>query len=236
MAYILDAAVILIFLLMLAIGYKRGLVKSLLRLGGSLLAMLAAWGIAAAVAAPIFDAAVAPGLQKLAAENITAADAATLNEQLTTLLDKLPGPIANGLAACGAGSAEEIAAHLGGVVGTTADAVADALVNNVFRPVGGDADPDGEFPTAVYRADDYRAFPRQPDQQGVPSSAAAAGGRPARCAARRGRGCCPGAGRGHGDADDGRFHDRECAHFPTGYRKYRSRQCGCADQSGYRNA
>lgn len=30
--------------------------------------------------------------------------------------------------------------------------------------------------------------------------------------------------------------DRECAHFPTGYRKYRSRQCGCADQSGYRNA
>ncbi|MFR1434667.1 MAG: CvpA family protein [Acutalibacteraceae bacterium] len=44
--------------------------------------------------------------------------------------------MANGLAACGAGSAEEIAAHLGGVVGTTADAVADALVNNVFRPVG----------------------------------------------------------------------------------------------------
>lgn len=44
MAYILDAAVILIFLLMLVIGYKRGLVKSLLRLGGSILAMLAAWG------------------------------------------------------------------------------------------------------------------------------------------------------------------------------------------------
>ena len=136
MAYILDAAVIIIFLLMLAIGYRRGLVKSLLRLGGSILAMLAAWGIAAAVAAPIFDAAVAPGLQELAAENITAADAATLNEQLTALLDKLPGPIANGLAACGVGSAEEITAHLGGAVGTTADAVADALVNDVFRPVG----------------------------------------------------------------------------------------------------
>ena len=53
MAYILDAAVIIIFLLMLVIGYRRGLVKSLLRLGGSILAMLAAWGIAAAVAADL---------------------------------------------------------------------------------------------------------------------------------------------------------------------------------------
>lgn len=136
MAYVLDAAVILIFLLMIFLGYKRGVVRSLLNLGGSILALLVAWGLAAAVAAPIFDATIAPGVRELAQENITATDAASITATVDDLFEELPAPIVNGLSACGVGSGEEIAARLDDVVGTTTEAVADALVDNVIRPVG----------------------------------------------------------------------------------------------------
>lgn len=154
MAYILDAAVILIFLLMLVIGYKRGLVKSLLRLGGSLLAMLAAWGIAAAVAAPIFDAAVAPVCRSL---------------RRKTLLPLMRPPSMN--------SSRRFSISYRGRSQTVWRPVGQGLRKKLRRiwaawsaprpmrwqtlwsqriPSGRRAaDPDGEFPTAVYRADDY---------------------------------------------------------------------------------
>lgn len=55
MAYILDIAVILIFALAIFIGYRRGFVKSIIRLVGCLLALVIAGTLSGTIAGGIYD-------------------------------------------------------------------------------------------------------------------------------------------------------------------------------------
>ena len=70
MAYLLDLAVILFFVLSIVIGCKRGVVKALSRLAGIVAAVVLAFLFCGPLASLTFDRWIGPSLQTTVAEKI----------------------------------------------------------------------------------------------------------------------------------------------------------------------
>ena len=112
MAYMLDIAVILILLLAVYIGYRRGFVKAVIKLVGCVLAVVIASVASLPLASGIFDAFAGDKLQEVIASQMTSTDTAAVAAGIEAALDKLPGPVLNALEAYGLGTPEQI---IGGV-------------------------------------------------------------------------------------------------------------------------
>lgn len=88
MAYILDIAVILIFVLAIFIGYRRGFVKSIIRLVGCLLALVIAGTLSGTIAGGIYDGFLAGKVKEQIVTHIPAADTASIKTGRTTPLSR----------------------------------------------------------------------------------------------------------------------------------------------------
>ena len=135
MAYILDVAVILIILLAIFIGYKRGFVKSVIKLVGCVLAVIVAGLLSPLIAGGIFDTFASKQLQESMAAEMTSADASSALEGIRGMLEGLPGPVVNALEASGLGTPEQMLDTVQDSLEGGVDAVSQAVVVKVIRPV-----------------------------------------------------------------------------------------------------
>lgn len=108
MAYILDLAVILLFILAIFIGYRRGFIKAAIRLVGCVLAIVIAGVLSPLIAGGIFDTFVSPPMEKMFASQIKSTDLDTVMNELEAGLDQIPATITNALEAYGLGTPQEI--------------------------------------------------------------------------------------------------------------------------------
>lgn len=135
MAYILDIAVILILLLAIFIGYKRGFVKAAIKLVGCILAVIVAGAASIPLAAGIFDTFAAAKLEETIASKMTATDTASVTAGIEAVLDQLPGPVTNALEAYGMGSPEQIIQEIKNSLNGSAESIAHSVVKIAIRPV-----------------------------------------------------------------------------------------------------
>lgn len=134
MAYILDIVVILILMLFVWLGYRRGLVRAVITLIGCVLAVWISSMLSPLIASGVFDTFLRDDLQQTVTDQVSGTDAVALEEGIRAVLEDLPKPVQNFLEAYGAGSPAELAASLSGQVdGKTA--VADIVMENIVEPV-----------------------------------------------------------------------------------------------------
>lgn len=122
MAYILDIAVILIFVLAIFIGYRRGFVKSIIRLVGCLLALVIAGTLSGTIAGGIYDGFLAGKVKEQIVTHIPAADTASIKTGLHDAIEQMPGFVKNALDAYDLGSPDAIVDSLGDTLSGNVDA------------------------------------------------------------------------------------------------------------------
>ena len=135
MAYMLDIAVILILLLAVYIGYRRGFVKAVIKLVGCVLAVVIASVASLPLASGIFDAFAGDKLQEVIASQMTSTDTAAVAAGIEAALDKLPGPVLNALEAYGLGTPEQIIGGVKESLDGSVEDIARSVVEVVIRPV-----------------------------------------------------------------------------------------------------
>ena len=136
MAYILDIAVILIFVLAIFIGYRRGFVKSIIRLVGCLLALVIAGTLSGASKTfTVKKGFLAGKVKEQIVTHIPAADTASIKTGLHDAIEQMPGFVKNALDAYDLGSPDAIVDSLGDTLSGNVDAVAQTISDKVIRPV-----------------------------------------------------------------------------------------------------
>ena len=142
MAYVLDLAVILVFVLSVVIGYRRGVVRSLSRLIGLVLAVVVAFSLSGVVANTVYDRFVEPMVQstieKQIDETASTGEAASRNG-VATVLEELPAPLLNLLKNNDVGTVDQVMDKL--IVDDSQELfnggeLAEALTEQIVRPVG----------------------------------------------------------------------------------------------------
>lgn len=134
MAYLLDGAVILIFLLFVWIGSRRGLVRSVLRLAATVVSLVLAMLLGTKVAGVLFDAFLSQPAQEVVAQHLSQTDVGSVASGMEEALDQLPGFVSHALIAAGLGSPEEIAQSVHETQGQPPDTVAQVITQQVIRP------------------------------------------------------------------------------------------------------
>lgn len=135
MAYILDGAVILIFILAIIIGCHRGFMKSVVQLVGCILAVLLANMLSPLVAGGLFDSFASEQLQTTLSSNMATVEPEAVTGGIGKVLDKLPQPVVHALEAYGLGTPEDMLQKVQDSLTGGKDAVAEAVVVGVIRPV-----------------------------------------------------------------------------------------------------
>lgn len=126
-AYILDGAVILIFLLAILIGYRRGFVKAVIRLAGCVLALVVALCLSKPLAGGVFDLFFSDQLEQTVSSHIGQTDEQAVREALENILEQLPQPVVNALDGVGLGTPEEITGQVQDALGGTAASCPNGL-------------------------------------------------------------------------------------------------------------
>ena len=135
MAYILDGAAILIFLLAIFLGFRRGFMKSVIHLAGCVVAVVAAALLSTPLAGGAYDLFLANTVEETISSKIVETDEQSVREALSGSLEQLPGPVANALESAGLGSPEQITEKLQSSLGGSADALSETISTAVVRPV-----------------------------------------------------------------------------------------------------
>lgn len=135
MAYILDGAVILIFLLAVFIGYRRGFIKAIIRLVGCILALVVALCVSKPLAGGVFDLFLADQIEQTVSSHIQQTDEQAVKDALTGILEQLPQPVVNALESVGLGTPEEITRQVEEALGGPAEEVSGRIITAVVRPV-----------------------------------------------------------------------------------------------------
>ncbi|MBR2337975.1 MAG: CvpA family protein [Clostridia bacterium] len=133
MAYILDGAIILILIVSVALGYRRGFIRSVVQLVGLIAAFVLAFSFSATLAGVVFDKFASQPLQESIAEALQENATSSASEQVETVLDALPEFLVNTL------HADEAAkAALDGLsqkMNESAPALAETVVVDILRPL-----------------------------------------------------------------------------------------------------
>ena len=125
----LDLILLVLLVLFVFFGFKRGLAKTLTEFVGAIAAAVAAILLASFFANLIFDAFVRGSLEGSISGVINESAGASAADKLQAVLDALPGFVSNSLASYGLGS-EQLSSALSG----TADAAAGAGVE-LIKPI-----------------------------------------------------------------------------------------------------
>lgn len=142
MAYLLDLAVILVFVLCIAVGCKRGVVKALSRLLGIAAAVVLAFLFCGPLASLTFDQWVGPQLESTISTKIGESrddGENAVRSGVESVLEALPAPVVNLMKNNGIGTVDEIIdrVDLSGAdqLVQNADDIAGRLTTQVARPV-----------------------------------------------------------------------------------------------------
>lgn len=137
-AIVLDVILAAVAVLCLVLGVKRGFVKSIVRMIGSLVSLVAAFLISSPVAEWLFTALFRPTVEN-AVHGAIGADAsaslASLTGQWASVLASLPEVIRNGLSATGIQTPEQLGAAVAEQGAVTAGDAATVLVDQLIAPL-----------------------------------------------------------------------------------------------------
>ncbi len=131
MVYLLDAMVILIFVLCIWLGHHNGFIKSVSKLVAFAAAAILAFALNAAVAGFLYDRVIAPPIISSIDEE-TAAGTQSLSADVDKALGELPGFITNYLDKHGISGGADVTKKLTG--GTQVN-VGEKIAGEVLRPV-----------------------------------------------------------------------------------------------------
>ena len=134
MAYLLDGAVILIFIIAVLIGWKRGLIRSVLGLVACILSLVLAGGFGAMAAGGVFDTFIAKGLTSTVAEHVPQTDAESVVSGVEAALGSLPDFVVKAMENYGIGTPQKIVDSVRDSLGGSTDALAAAIVTQAVRP------------------------------------------------------------------------------------------------------
>ncbi len=134
MAYILDGVVILIFLLAIWMGYRRGFFNTIIRLVGCLAAALIAWGISAPLASGIYDSMISSSIQKGISSQIEKTGAQSVDNALEGVIDNLPGAVINALKFFDLGTPDQMKGKLEGSLSDSVQVLSRTIEQRVVRP------------------------------------------------------------------------------------------------------
>ena len=135
MAYLLDGAVILLFVAAVIVGYKKGFLGTALNVVGFLAALVLAFLLSAPIANGVYKAVVQPSSEK-AIESALADSAGDLTpaESIEKAMDSMPHFV-QGLMERKGVTAQTLTNKIGGSVGTAAHDVAVTVTETVAKPV-----------------------------------------------------------------------------------------------------
>ncbi len=133
MQYVLDAVVILIPVICIFLGYRRGFVRTILQLVGTVAAFVVAMTVSPMLATFTFDSFVSQPLTETIVTTLQESDTTSLEEQIDGALEQLPEALVEVLHADEA--AQAALEQLKTQVDESAPAVAETLVTTVIRPL-----------------------------------------------------------------------------------------------------
>ena len=133
MAYLLDGAVILLFVAAVIVGYKKGFLGTALNVVGFLAALVLAFLLSAPIANGVYKAVVQPSCEK-AIESALADSAGDLTpaESIEKAMDSMPHFVQGLMERV---TAQVLTNKIGDRVGSTAHEVAVSVTDTVARPV-----------------------------------------------------------------------------------------------------
>jgi uncharacterized membrane protein required for colicin V production len=134
MAYILDGLVIIIFLLAVWLGYRRGFFKSIIQLVGCIAAVMIASGLSAPLAAGIYDQFFSKSIQGQIQDQIEKAGTESVETALGGVLDELPDSVVNALSLFDLGTAEQVKDKLSDSLEGSVTQISQHVEQQVVRP------------------------------------------------------------------------------------------------------
>lgn len=133
MTILLDIMILLVIGIGIWRGYKHGLVRTLIRLVGCILALVIAALLSRPVAEGIFDTFLQENIEATVAESVSATAGKTVEEHIAAALDVLPESVQNVLD--NAGWVERAAEGVDDSMDDAEAALAASIVQNMVRPV-----------------------------------------------------------------------------------------------------
>lgn len=139
MAYVWDGLLILILVVAILIGRKRGFAKMLVRVVGSVLALVVAFSLSDQIAGGIFDSFLAKGIKEGIVAQVPDLSPDSIEEGVSAALDKMPGYVTTLMKQQNIDT-KTLASHVADSFRTTSDAspaetVAETIVTQAVRPL-----------------------------------------------------------------------------------------------------
>ena len=133
MAYVLDGVVILIMVLAIAFGYRRGFIRSIVQLVGLVAAFLLAFSFSETVSPYVYDSFINESLHETVSQALQAEGSSTAADRLDAAVEKLPAVVGDMIS--GNPQAQNMIESLGEKADATAAQLADTLVTDIIRPI-----------------------------------------------------------------------------------------------------
>ncbi len=136
MAYIVDIILVAIFALIILISAKKGFFRSFIDFAGSMIAVLVARALSATYAKSVFDSVVAPGAEKLLAQNLGEFGTTDYTQQVDNALSSLPEGLDGILQIMGVDSQSIMDKAATEGVNFNGENLVESLMNTVVTPIG----------------------------------------------------------------------------------------------------
>lgn len=134
MPYLLDAAAVALFVLMVLIGYKRGFFKTIMRLVSLAVSLVAAALLSQPAAQFVYDTLLRSHVTGFVSDAF-AKTSQTVSASVDSLLSGLPGILRHALSADGLTSSAEVLSRAGVSAGTAPAEASDAVLGRVVEPL-----------------------------------------------------------------------------------------------------
>ncbi|NLN81691.1 MAG: CvpA family protein [Clostridiales bacterium] len=134
MAYILDGLVIIIFLLAVWLGYRRGFFKSIIQLAGCFIAVMFASTLSAPLSSGIYNQFISGTVQKQIEARIEKAGSDSVETALGGVLEELPDSVVNALSMFDLGTAEQVKDKLADSLDGSVTQISQQIEEKVVRP------------------------------------------------------------------------------------------------------
>lgn len=135
MTYIVDIILVAVFALIILLSAKKGFFRSVIDFAGSMIAVLLARAFSESYAKTAFDSFIAPGAEKLLAQNLGDVGTTDYAQQVENALNSLPEGLDGILQIMGIDS-QSIMDKASSGVNLNGENLVESLMNSVVTPIG----------------------------------------------------------------------------------------------------
>ncbi len=129
MGILFDIVLVVLFLFFIYRGYRKGAVKTLLGFLGSIAAVVAAFVLSFLLADAVFSALIRPAFVRMANETLGETAGLSVAQQISSMIEALPGFISNAL------QPEQLESQISAAWASGAATATDVVVDYIARPI-----------------------------------------------------------------------------------------------------